>query len=191
MTFSAWLVLYFCAQALCYVFGWGTWLIVGPGWLYGWVFGLTTGTILLTCLGMAWEALWDRTNRVQVLALAFLLSGAPCRFAYTHMGHPAGWADWLILSEALVLIWSGTILAVMSPHRHYKWVMFTLGGYWLLRGMWDLCYLLNLPRCMPLNAWVPTTLNLASLATILLLLRPRQPRSSSVSPVSPLGPSAR
>jgi hypothetical protein len=181
MTFAGWLVLYLCAQALCFVFGWGTYWIVGSGPLYGWVYALTTAAILLTCLGMAWEALWDRRNKVQALALAFLLSGAPCRYTFVSLGHPAGWADWLILAEALVLLWCGTILLVMAPYRFTN-ISAVLGGYWLLRGMWDLCFILNLPSWMPLNAWVPTALNITALGTVLLLLKSPSTSKTSVAP---------
>jgi hypothetical protein len=178
MTFAGWLALYLCAQALHYLFAYGTYWMVGPGWLYGWVWGISTGLLAICCLGMAWEAMWDRKNKSKALAIAFLLSGPLCRYAFVNLGHSAMWADWLVLSEALVLLWSGVILLVMAAHR-YTGVCFVLGAYWLVRGGWDLAYLLNFPQWLPLNPWVPTAFNAVAIGTILLLLRPARHRDSS------------
>jgi hypothetical protein len=177
MTFAVWLVLYLCAQALHYLFAYGTYWIVGPGWLYGWVWGISTGLLAICCLGMAWEALWGIKGRAKPLAFAFLLSGAPCRYTFVNLGHSAGWADWLILAEACILLWSGTVLIAMAAHR-YTNMYSVLGAYWLIRGGWNLCYELN-PGWMPANPYVPLALNLTAMGTILLLLRPVRRRDSS------------
>ena len=140
--------------------------------------------VSIPCFGMAWEALWDRKNKFRVLALAFLVSGAPARFTYLHLAHPH-WADWLILAESIILLWCGTVVIGMAPYRYTR-VSFVLGAYWLIRGGWNLCFLLNLPHWLPLNTWVPTALNLVSMATILLLLRSEH-RHGSMAGHSPHG----
>lgn len=165
MNFAAWLTLYFCAQALCNFLGWTTYAFFGPGVFYGWVFATTTAMVLATCVGMAWESLWDRKYKLRIVAMAFLISGALCRHIFVNLGHRATWVDWLVLGEAVVLLWAGTIVIAMAAFR-YRWIALTLGIYWLLRGGWDLAYLLNYPHWAPLNPYVPLASNLVALAIV-------------------------
>lgn len=168
------LVLYFAAQVLYIPFVWGTYLTVGLGRLYGVVYSIATGMVLLSVAGIAWESLYARKYRAQVIALTFILASAATETVYLELHRRADWFDWVLLVEGGILLWAGTLLACMAGHWKRSVSLFGLAIYWIFEAAFDFGFCMNWPRWLPLNAWVPPAAAALAYSLILAGLLSRQ-----------------
>lgn len=158
--------LYFYVQTASLPFVWGTYLIVGPGRLYGTVYAISTVAVLLTVVAISVLALDTRHFRARVAAIALLLSIVLLQVTYLGMDRRLEWWDWLLLAEAGILSWSALVLGGTSPCLPCRRACLILAFYWMARSTLDLGFLLHWPDWGVLGTWGPTVLAVIALVAL-------------------------
>lgn len=157
---------YFYVQAASLPFVWGTYLIVGPGWLYTSVYTIATVAVLTGVLTIAVLALDTRHFRARVAAVALLLSIILLQIVYLGLdSHLEGWG-WVLLGEAGVLTWSALVLGGTSPYLPCRRACLILSSYWMARATLDLGFLLHWPEWDVVGVWGPTVLAVIALVAL-------------------------
>jgi hypothetical protein len=132
-------------------------------WLYGMnstiyiaFYATLTGLILLSMVAIAWSALWCRQYRLRPAAIALVLALVIGRRSFVGLERPMRFEDWIVLAEAVVLLWAGILVAYVARYRAMQWAFFTLGVVWIGYALWDFGLILNYPDWLMADWYVPS-----------------------------------
>lgn len=164
------LITYLLAEIACLPIQWGSYALLGPGKVYGWVYGISSGLVFLAVFWNVTDALRTRRYRARPLAVAAILAIIFAKLTYSAIPSPT-WSDWLMLADGLMLLWAGIILAYSSPYNRPPMVSLVLGWYWMAES---LHHFLTIAGCMDWlagNTYVPQILEILAFGIIFALLR--------------------
>ena len=170
------LIWYFFTQVLYVPFVWGTYLLKGPGPMYGFVYCFFTAFILVTVFGVAWEAVSRRMGRFEAMGLAFLLTEVVAGRALVGIGKPMSWYLWVVWGEGAFLFWSGIVLSGASLYCRKRVALMMLGVYWICQAVFDFGFCLKWPQWAVVNIWVPPVMGALAFSLILWKLLSRETR---------------
>lgn len=151
--------------------------------IYGmaWAYGQDSGAYLLAYIGMtglvlsavvlvAWNALAGRLYRLRAAAIALVLAIVLGKMAFMGLEHPKA-EDFLVLIEAVVLLWAGIVTSYVARYRPDKWAYFTLGTMWIGYALWDFGLILHHPYWVEADWYVPGAWNTLGFVIVGFLLR--------------------
>lgn len=140
-----------------------TYWLAGPGTLYAAVYSLLTAYILLTALWIVYVTLVSRDYALRGSALAVLIALLFGRVAYVGLDRGMGFADWVVLIEAAVLVWCGTMIGTLAPYTPDRNLSLALSFTWLGQALFDFGFLLydSSPLWARLNYAVPPLVMIA------------------------------
>ncbi len=157
------LLWYFCAH-LVYEIGTEPFLLArgDMSLTYAAVYAVLTGVWLVPTMVIAWESLYTRLYRLRLMAIGFVLSASLGRLCVAGLGHPATFADWILIIEGTVLIWAGSVLSMVAAYSERQDLTIVLAALWLIQGGYFFGYVLHLPEI----AWIKSGWNFPTLLCI-------------------------
>jgi hypothetical protein len=170
------LIWYFVTQVVYIPFVWGTYLLKGPGPVYGFIYCAFTAFVLVTVFGIAWEAVSRRMGRWEAVGLAFLLTEVVAGRALVGIPKPLSWYLWAVWGEGALLMWAGIILCGAAWYRRKRLALIMLGVYWICQAVFDFGFCLAWPRWAIVNLWVPPAMGAFAFSLILWKLLSRETR---------------